>query len=99
MLLQPYPGKNISEEDAIFNYHVSQVRLVIEKYFGIIARSWRIFLQTIQSNAESGNAILRAAISLHNYLRQTNSAAYCPNPLLTIMIAQVKSKKVNGKHW
>ena len=71
MLLQPYPGRNISEEDAIFNYHVSQARLVIEKYFGIIARSWR----------------------------NTNSAAYCPNPLLTIMIAQVKSKKANGKHW
>ena len=71
-LLRPYPGKNISEEDAIFNYRLSRARLVIENSFGILAARWRIFLQTIQSNVETVNAIFRAAICLHNFLFKTN---------------------------
>ena len=77
-LLRPYPEKkNTPEEDAIFSYCLSRARLVIENSLGILAARWRIFLQPIQSNAETVNAIVRAAICLHNFLRQTNSAAYC----------------------
>ena len=31
----------------------------------------------MQSNVETVNVIVRAAICLHNFLRQTNSAKYC----------------------
>lgn len=77
-LLRPYPGKNISEENAIFNYRLSRARLVIENAFGILAARWRIFLQPIQGNIDTANKIVKATICLHNFLRQTNSAVYCP---------------------
>lgn len=43
-----------------------------------MAARWRIFLRPIQSNVDTVNKIVKAAICLHNFLRQTNSATYCP---------------------
>ena len=97
-LLRHYPGKSISDEDAVFNYRLSRTRLVIENSFGILATRWRIFLQPMQSNVETVNAIIRATICLHNFLRQTNIAVYCRKGYLqTVMIAQVKLKRKNGE--
>ena len=77
-LLRPYPGKNIKEEESIFNYRLSRARRVIENCFGILVARWRIFCRAIQAKVETVQAIVQAAICLHNYLRQTDTASYCP---------------------
>ena len=76
--MKPYPGQGIQENQAIFNYRLSRARRVIENAFGILAARWRIFMQAIQTNVENAEMIVKAAICLHNFLRQTNSAGYCP---------------------
>ena len=40
--------------------------------------SWRIFSHPIQASVETAEAITKAAICLHNFLRLANSAVYCP---------------------
>ena len=77
-LLHPYPGKNIKEEESIFNYRLSRARRVIENCFGILVARWRIFCRAIQAKVETVQTIVQAAICLHNYLRQTDTASYCP---------------------
>ena len=77
-LMRPYPGKNITEERSIYNYRLSRARRVIENTFGILVARWRIFRAPIQAKIESVQKIVLAAVALHNYLRQTDCASYCP---------------------
>ena len=77
-LMRPFSGQGLPEEMRIFNYRLSRARRVIENSFGILAARWRIFLRPIQTNVETTQVTIQAAIALHNFLRQTNSATYCP---------------------
>ena len=52
---------------------------MIKNAFGILAARWRIFMRPIQSNIETIDLIVKATICLHNFLRLTNSASYCPS--------------------
>ena len=77
-LMCPYPGRNISEERSIFNYRLSRARGVIENCFGILVARWRIFWSPIQASVKTVVQITQATVCLHSYLRQTESAMYCP---------------------
>lgn len=78
-LLRSYPRRsNLSEEQQIFNYRLSRARRVIENAFGILRARWQIFGRPIRASVQTVEVITKAAVCLHNYLRQTNSAGYCP---------------------
>jgi len=77
-LLRPYPGKNIKEDQSIFNYRLSKARRVIENCFGILAARRRIFRRAIQAKVETVQKVVQSTVALHNYLRQTDTACYCP---------------------
>ena len=77
-MLRPYPGKNLSEDKAIFNYRLSRARRIIENSIGILAARWRLFRRPIISDPNKVISYAKAAIALHNYLRTTESAVYCP---------------------
>ena len=77
-LLRPYLIQGIPEGQAIFNYGLSKTRRVTENAFWILSAHWRIFMRRIQNSVDSMQMIVRAAVILHNFLRQTSSAGYCP---------------------
>ena len=68
----------MSEPETIFNYRLSCARRVIENTFGILAARWRIFRGYIRASVENVENYVLATLCLHNYLRQTDNAGYCP---------------------
>lgn len=75
---QPFPGRNISENQRIFNCRLSRACRVIKNTFGILTARWGIFSRPISASVKTAEAITKAAVCLHNFLRLTNSAVYCP---------------------
>ena len=52
-LIKPYPGKNLTEEQEIYNYRLSRCRRVMKNAFGILPARWTIFHGPIRATAES----------------------------------------------
>lgn len=68
-LITPYPESNkLSLDQRIFNYPLSRARKIIENAFGILTARWRILRRAIDANVETIEAVVKAAICLHNYL-------------------------------
>ena len=74
-LMRPYPG-TLDKEQRIFNYRLSRARRTIENAFAILCARRRIFYTPIRAKVE--NFVL-ACLALHNYLRLTDNASYCPS--------------------
>jgi len=77
-LMKPYPGRNLIENQRVFNYRLSRARRTIENAFGILAAKWRVFRRCIRANVDLVTLIVQATVSLHNYLRLTENSHYIP---------------------
>ncbi|XP_011337184.2 protein ANTAGONIST OF LIKE HETEROCHROMATIN PROTEIN 1-like isoform X2 [Ooceraea biroi] len=82
-IMRPYPGQCLNEKKSIFNYWLSRARRIIENTFGILVSRWRIFRRSICLKPDHVDAIIMAAINLHNFLMienngVTNENTYCP---------------------
>ena len=76
-LLRFFSGP-LTEEQRIFAYRMSRARRAIENAFGILTARWRIFHKPIRSSVENAERYTLACLALHNYLRLTDNAMYCP---------------------
>ncbi|KAJ8917036.1 hypothetical protein NQ315_012955 [Exocentrus adspersus] len=76
-LLRPFPGKTLDIEKRVYNYRLSRARLVIENTFGILSSRWRVLRKPIIAKLENVDNIVKASVSLHNYLMlQKNNRFY-----------------------
>ena len=94
-MMRPYPGK-LAEEERVFNYRLSRSRRVIENVFGILRARWRIFSRPIKASIENTERYIMAAVCLHNYLRQTENALYCP---LGFVDSENSSGEIKRGEW
>ena len=67
---------------AVFNYRLSRARRVIENSFGILVARWRLFRKQIRADKDNVTSYTLAAVTLHNYLQQTENVSYCPKGFL-----------------
>ncbi|CAN7946335.1 unnamed protein product, partial [Ixodes pacificus] len=82
-LMRPFPRRELQLLSQMFNYRLSRARRIIENAFGILVARWRIFRQPIQASEETLEAVVRACVNLHNYLRVCDESGqgdrhYCP---------------------
>ena len=76
-LMKPYSGKCTTDQN-VFNYRLSRARRTIENAFGIMAARWRIFRRPIRADTTTIDLIVKACVSLHNYLLSTDNPRYTP---------------------
>ncbi|XP_042892735.1 protein ALP1-like [Penaeus japonicus] len=81
-LMKPYPGRNITKEQTIFNYRLSRARRVSENASGILASKFRVLIQPIASRPENIKDIIFATVVLHNFLRVKSGKPVRPEMLL-----------------
>ncbi|XP_026819317.1 uncharacterized protein LOC113557981 [Rhopalosiphum maidis] len=76
-LMKPFSRKNLTTEQAIFNYRLSRiVRRIVENAFGILSSRFRILLREINLCPEKSTLIVLACTHLHNYLRMKKVESY-----------------------
>ena len=77
--MRPFPGKNATEEERVYNYRHSRAYHCIENAFSIWSAQWRIFQTPIRATVKHVESYTLACLALHNYLRQTKNASYSPS--------------------
>lgn len=77
-IMKPFPHKNLTAEQKIYNYRLSRARCIVENVFGILAARFRIFRTEINLKPEKVDCIILTACTLHNFLRRNCPNTYTP---------------------
>ena len=80
----------------MYNYRHSRARKVIKNAFGILCTRFRIFYVPINASVVNIEKYVKAETTLHNYLRQTENALYCPQGF--VYSASARGEILSG-HW
>ncbi|XP_024891319.1 protein ALP1-like [Temnothorax curvispinosus] len=84
-MMRPYPKKDLSGPERIFNYRLSRARRVVENSFGILTTKWRVLRRSLCCSPDNAEVIVKALICLHNFLLTKEGGVggrYCPRGLL-----------------
>jgi len=68
-LIKPFPGRTRVDiwEDS-FNYHLSNLQIVIENAFGIFIQRWGVFWRRFRGTPPYATCILHCCVQLHNFI-------------------------------
>ncbi|XP_011858851.1 PREDICTED: uncharacterized protein LOC105556374 [Vollenhovia emeryi] len=82
-LMKPYPERNLTRENRIFNYRLSRARRTAENAFGILANKFRVLLNPIPLAVEKVEIITYACVLLHNFLLNKKVQNFIPSAYRT----------------
>lgn len=68
--MKPFPQRNLTREERVFNYRLSRARRIVENTFGILVSRFRLLLTTINLSPEKVQRIVLTCCYLHNFLRR-----------------------------
>ena len=95
-LLKPFPFRNLSIEERIFNYMLSRARHIVENAFGILLNRFRILLSLLQVSPDNAEKIVLACCALHNFLG--DKTPDCPHPG-SVDIENLEEGKIYERGW
>ncbi|KAK4878967.1 hypothetical protein RN001_007113 [Aquatica leii] len=75
-ILKPFPFRNMTATQCIFNYRLSKARRLVENSFDMVANIFRILLNTVNLYPKKVKTITLACVVLHNFLRTTTPNTY-----------------------
>lgn len=67
-MLKPYPLRNMTPKQKVFNYRLSRARRCVENAFGIMTSRFRVLRTPIMQNYSNAVSTTKAIVVLHNYL-------------------------------
>lgn len=77
-LMKPYPHRSTMGDQKVFNYRLSRARRIVENAFGILCARFRVLLRTLELDVTSAMQVVRACITLHNFLLTKKDQNYSP---------------------
>lgn len=66
-LIVPFPGAALRDHEDAFNFYLSQLRITIERAFGMLVQRWGIFWKKLKFDIPFCCEIIHACVRLHNF--------------------------------
>jgi len=67
-VVTPYPNRNLSVQQRIYNYRLTRAHRMVECAFGILANKWRIFHRPLDVTPQFCDSIVKACCILHSFV-------------------------------
>lgn len=74
-IMKPFPRRNLSKMERIFNYRLSRTRRVVENAFGIMSAKFRVYKSPLAVHTSTVRKIVLATTTLHNFILQNHTDA------------------------
>ena len=79
-LMRPYPQRNLSPQEDLFNKRLTNARQTVECAFGILTSKWRLLLKAIEVNPDRADNIIKCVCLLHNIIIDKEGALSIDTP-------------------
>lgn len=66
-VLCPFPGRSLETYEDSYNYHQSQVRMAVERSFGILVARWGVLWRPLRMSLKHSVQVITACMRLHSF--------------------------------